>query len=102
MRWDSAFWKDVTLNLLGFIPLGFFLSALRSDFGGAAARRNLLLCVGLCLALSLVIELAQAFIPSRSSQLLDLLLNTLGGAIGVTLQRAHRRRRESRKRPLSI
>ena len=102
MRWDGAFWKDVTLNLLGFIPLGFFLSALRSDFGGAAARRNLLLCVGLCLALSLVIELAQAFIPSRSSQLLDLLLNTLGGAIGVTLQRAHRRRRESRKRPLSI
>ncbi|MDJ0720903.1 MAG: VanZ family protein [Desulfobacterales bacterium] len=102
MRWDGAFWKDVALNLLGFIPLGFFLSALRSDFGGAAARRNLLLCAGLCFTLSLGIELAQAFIPSRSSQLLDLLLNTLGGTIGVTLQRAHHRRRERRKRPLSI
>ncbi len=102
MRWDSAFWKDVALNLLGFIPLGYFLSALWAELTGAASRRHLLLCAGLCFALSLGIELAQAWIPSRSSQLLDLLLNTLGGMAGVILQRAHRHRREQQKRPLSI
>ncbi len=102
MRWDGDFWKDVVLNLLGFVPLGFFLSALRADFGRAASRRELLFCAGLCFALSLGIELAQAWIPSRSSQLLDLLLNTLGGVIGVALQRAQRRRRENQKRPLSL
>ena len=101
-RWDSPFWKDVAVNFLGFIPLGFFLSALRTDFGGAASRRNLLLCIGLCFTLSLGIELTQAWIPSRSSQLLDLMLNTLGGAIGVTLQRLHWRRREKQRRPLSV
>ncbi len=100
-RWDSSFWKDVAVNFLGFIPLGFFLSALRADFGGAASRRNLLLCVGLCFAFSLVIELAQAWIPSRSSQMLDLAINTLGGASGVLLQRLHWRRREKQRRPLS-
>ena len=84
------------------MPLGFFLSALRADFGGAAARRNFLLCVGLCCLLSLSIELAQAWIPSRSSQALDLTLNTLGAAAGVALQRMHWRRRQRQKRPLSI
>ena len=102
VRWDSEFWKDVVLNFLGFIPLGFFLSALRADFGRAAARRNLLLCAGLCCLLSLGIEITQAWIPSRSSQLLDLVLNTLGGSTGVALQRLHWRRRENRKRPLSV
>lgn len=102
LRWDDSFWKDVGINFLGFIPLGFFLSALRTDFRRAAARRNFLLCAGLCFMLSLVIELGQAWIPSRSSHMLDLLLNTLGGATGVALQRLHWRRREKQNRPLSL
>ncbi len=101
-RWGRSNWKDMSLNFLGFIPLGFFLGALRSDFGRAGARRNLLLCIGLCFMLSLGIELAQAWIPSRSSQMLDLGLNTLGGASGVALQRLHWHRREKNRRALSI
>lgn len=101
-RWGRSYWNDMGLNFLGFIPLGFFLGALRSDFGRAGARRNLLLCIGLCFMLSLGIELAQAWIPSRSSQMLDLGLNTLGGACGVTLQRLHWHRREKNRRALSI
>ncbi len=101
-RWGRAYWKDVAVNFLGFIPLGFFLGALRSDFGRAGARRNLLLCIGLCFMLSLGIELAQAWIPSRSSQMLDLGLNTLGGASGVAVQRLHWHRREKNRRALSI
>lgn len=101
-RWDRPYWKDMGLNFLGFIPLGFFLGALRSDFERAGARRNLLLCIGLCFMLSLGIELAQAWIPSRSSQMLDLGLNTLGGASGAALQRLHWHRREKQRRALSI
>ncbi|MBL0713505.1 MAG: VanZ family protein [Desulfosarcina sp.] len=107
LPWDNArrrigFVKDVFINFLGFIPLGFFLSALRADFGGGTARRNLILCVGLCFMLSLGIELAQAWIPSRSSQMLDLMLNTLGGAAGVALQRLHRNRRKEKNRSLAL
>ena len=87
---------------MGFVPLGFFLGALRSDFARADARRNLLLCIGLCFVLSLGIEVAQAWIPSRSSQMLDLGLNTLGGTTGVALQRLHWHRREKKRRALSI
>ena len=97
----SAVWKDVVRNFLGFIPLGFFLSALRFDWGGVSARRHYFLCVGLCFMLSLGIELAQAWIPSRSSHMLDLVLNTLGAAAGVALQRWYRGR-YIQKRPLSI
>ncbi len=84
--------QDVVINFLGFIPLGFFLSALRFDLGCGAARRNYFWCVGLCFMLSLGIELVQAWIPSRSSHMLDLLLNTSGAAAGVALQRWHWRR----------
>ena len=101
-RWGPSYWKDVAVNYWGFIPLGFFLGALRSDFGRAGARRNLLLCIALCFFLSLGIELAQAWIPSRSSHMLDLALNTLGGATGVALQRLHWHRREKNRRALSI
>jgi glycopeptide antibiotics resistance protein len=52
--------------------------------------------------LSLGIELAQAWIPSRSSQMLDLALNTMGGAIGVALQHLFGRRRANQRCPLSI
>lgn len=102
VRWGRPFWIDVAVNLLGFIPLGFFLSALREDFCGSFSKRNFLACIGLCFMLSLGIELAQAWIPSRSSQMLDLALNTMGGAIGVALQHLFGRRRANQRCPLSI
>lgn len=85
-RWNSDLAIDIVINFLGFIPLGFFLGALWADCGRAADRRSLFLTVGFCFVLSLGIELAQAWIPSRSSQMLDLMLNTLGGATGFALR----------------
>ena len=70
--------RDIGLNLFGFIPFGFLLVALLAD--GTQLNRLSTLATGF--ALSASIELAQAWIPSRSSSLLDLLLNVAGTGVG--------------------
>jgi hypothetical protein len=85
LRWTRSAAGDLILNLLGFIPFGFL--------GGwnACARRvqpHARISRGVVLsgfALSLAIELLQAYLPSRSSSLIDLCTNTTGTAIGVAL-----------------
>lgn len=68
---------DALLNLYFFLPIGLLLG-IRFRRAGA-----LLPCLlGLAL-LSLSIEYGQAYIPGRISSLNDVLLNTLGGAIGL-------------------
>jgi hypothetical protein len=77
--------QDVIVNLTGFIPLGFFFAYLLVNLGGTPGKRVLFYTVVFCFALSLAIELLQAWIPSRSSQFLDLFLNTSGGFTGAAL-----------------
>lgn len=81
--------QDMAVNLLGFIPLGVCLYAAFSLFG-LAGRKAILSVVACALLLSLSIELAQAFIPTRSSQLIDVVLNTLGAWLGTRLPRIAR------------
>lgn len=80
---NTSFIQDLTINLLGFIPLGFILCAIFIEFGEAPGNRYMLITVASCFAVSLSIELAQAWLPSRSSQMSDLMLNTVGGFIGT-------------------
>ncbi len=75
--------QDVLVNVVGFLPFGFFLSVLLMQkkhfstvFIGFVA-----VLVGLCL--SLAIELTQSFIPGRDSSQLDIVSNTVGTAGGV-------------------
>lgn len=76
---------DITINFLGFIPLGFFLSwwfhqvRPQVPFWSWAAA---ILCG---FALSLLIEVCQAHMPTRSSSFNDLLCNTLGAIVGTVL-----------------
>jgi hypothetical protein len=81
----KSFVIDSIVNLLGFIPLGFILSALFIQSGGILHKRAILFSVALCFLTSLCIEIAQAWIPSRSSQASDLVLNTIGALIGAIL-----------------
>ncbi len=68
-------------NVVVFAPLGATLAlALRGS-----TRRRALGATLLGAALSLVIELAQAALPSRVSALDDWLLNTIGAAIGAVI-----------------
>jgi hypothetical protein len=75
--------QDMVLNLLGFIPFAMALGALIRRIGPWPNRQAAWLSVAVCFAISLTIELLQAGMPSRSSQLLDLILNTIGAGIGV-------------------
>ena len=79
----SGFIKDIVVNLLGFMPLGFVLFATLVRFGGTFDRRAILFTVVFCFFVSLFIEILQSWIPSRTSSILDLVLNTLGGWVGA-------------------
>jgi len=83
LTFNAEFFEDVMINLIGFIPLGFFLKATFVKAGGSYERHGILITVVLCFFVSLFIEIYQAWIPSRSSDVLDLALNTLGGGVGA-------------------
>jgi hypothetical protein len=88
LTFSTEFFEDVLINLMGFIPLGFFLNATFLKVGGHFQRNGVLITVVLCFFVSLFIEVLQAWIPSRSSDILDLLLNTAGGLFGASASRS--------------
>jgi hypothetical protein len=84
--WDEyrpgwRYWKNVAINVVGFIPLGFFFYAYLSQI--RQAKHPAALTVALGFALSLTIEVLQAFLPTRDSGMTDIITNTFGAALGV-------------------
>lgn len=76
--------EDTVINLLGFIPFGFtFALSLGVAVPGRTKKVILTTLVGLLL--SLLIELAQAWLPSRDSSMHDLLLNGAGAFLGSSI-----------------
>ena len=87
IKLNRSFVQDIVINILGFIPFGFFLAATLLSTGGFVGKHSFIITVLLCLVISLIIEIAQAWMPSRSSDTLDVILNTLGASIGAMLYR---------------
>ena len=74
---------DLVINVLAYLPLGFFLAlTLRRLPGRWTAACVALLLGGL---LSLGLECVQSWLPSRVASNLDLLCNTTGTALGALL-----------------
>ena len=87
-QWFSrANLMDIAINVLGFAPFGFFLTAwLRfSKNISAPIAHWIAILLGFCISLS--IELTQAYLPMRDSSLLDVISNTLGTLAGIMLFR---------------
>jgi fluoride ion exporter CrcB/FEX len=81
--WSFSYLADVAVNLIGFMPIGFFMALFLFEVRAIRNwKKNLFLTGFICFCISLSIELIQVYIPTRDSQLSDLICNTLGGSIG--------------------
>jgi glycopeptide antibiotics resistance protein len=76
---------DVLTNILGFIPFGFFLSAYLSMRKPCSIFQLLLISILFAGCISLSIELIKVYLPTRNSQIIDIITNTTGTAVGVVL-----------------
>jgi VanZ family protein len=77
-RFDA---KDIAVNILVYLPLGFFAFA-----AFAAIWRTWVSAIAallVAIALSLSMEIAQLFVAGRVSSALDVAANTFGGAAGT-------------------
>lgn len=75
----KSYLLDVVINLIGFIPFGILLGILLK---GKSTKNQLTTIIIVSLSMSLVIEFGQIFLPSRESQMMDLVTNTLGSVGG--------------------
>jgi glycopeptide antibiotics resistance protein len=76
---------DIFVNILGFIPLGFFFALYFSEMkrGSLGKIYGYTLFTGFLTGLC--IELLQMYLPTRNSNCVDLCMNTLGIFIGIAL-----------------
>lgn len=82
---NQAYFRDVFINIAGFVPLGFFFCMLFSSSG--ASQKAVVTTIILGAVFSLTIEVLQGFIPMRDSGTTDIITNTLGTALGAMLYR---------------
>ena len=82
-----GYWRDVLINIAGFVPFGFLVCAYCSLL--RRIKTPALVTILLGFTLSFTIESLQAFLPTRDSGTTDLITNTLGTCIGVGLYRSN-------------
>ncbi|MBA4323032.1 MAG: hypothetical protein C0408_09475, partial [Odoribacter sp.] len=77
------FTQDVIINLFGFIPFGFFFAAFLMKFTEGRRLPAYLITSLLGIAVSLLIEFSQSYLPTRDSSLVDVAMNSAGTMLGV-------------------
>jgi len=83
LRLDHAFLKDVIINVSGFMPIAFLMAVC---FNGTGQKNMIPLTLAIVLIgtlMSLGIEVSQAYLPTRTSSLLDVLCDSFGAFLGV-------------------
>jgi hypothetical protein len=82
---DWMYVDDVSENIAGFVPLGLVVCVYLA--GAQSWWRAVLYTILAAGALSFSIEVLQFYIPQRSSDMTDIVTNTLGAALGAVLAR---------------
>jgi hypothetical protein len=82
---DKLGLRDIAINILGFLPFGVLCFACL--YFQRRSSHALWWTVGAGFAITLTIEVLQYFIPSRGSDVIDLLTNTFGTYLGALLLR---------------
>ena len=85
-------YSDIAVNVLGFLPFGFCFFLHRHARRPRRLMTNALLVVLAGVAISLTIEVTQAWLPNRTSSITDLLTDTAGILLGVALALAVRQK----------
>jgi hypothetical protein len=75
-----SYWEDISINIAGFIPFGFFWIAYLST--ARATRNAVVTAIFLGFLTSLLIEVLQAYLPTRHS---GMVTNTCGTNVGALL-----------------
>ena len=78
---------DIAINILGFMPFGFIVYCHRRLAKPDGRAWNVVWAVCAGATLSLAIELAQVWLPNRTSSATDLFCNTLGTFLGALVAR---------------
>jgi hypothetical protein len=81
-EWKLWFLEDVAINVIGFVPFGFFVCGW---FYMSGFRKPTLSAVLAGTAVSLLIELTQTQLPTRDSSMCDLIMNAAGSILGAAL-----------------
>ncbi len=84
-RNDELDKSDFLINIIGFVPFGFFLLLWLSQVRYMRLWQAMLIVIFAGFLFSLGIESFQAYMPTRHSSRLDLICNTAGTLIGVFL-----------------
>ena len=82
---DEIQFNCMLLNVMVFIPFGFFLFEYTSCAGKQTTLKNLKSVVISAFLLSMFIELAQWILKVGYLELTDMVLNTIGAALGAAL-----------------
>lgn len=86
-HFGRSFVRDGVVNILGFLPFGFFFTAwLRKDYG-LPRKLDVFFVAALGGGISLAIELTQVYLPNRTSSLTDIICNISGTILGAILFR---------------
>ncbi len=84
LRTRGSIWRDLAVNVLGFVPFGFFFMGMLVNTGRRRRGVNMILAVFAGILVSLLIEVVQGFIPARDSSQADVLCNSAGALLGAT------------------
>ena len=83
MEWSMADAKDISINIIGFVPFALCVMVVLAGNRRFSIGRAAFLGVLASAVLSLIIEISQLFLPIRTPSLLDFLCNTAGAMLGV-------------------